>query len=230
MAKRALVGESETVTASARFVEKLAHFGDGLPGKNDAGDAFAAGGKGNFHAGQTVPTVATARRTGCLLDWAALQVDAVEVVTGFFRAHREAGAVDQALEGCGGEGDLRGQIGGGHLREVADGQAAEFEVGAASADGELVLARGAVEFDFGAIRQLADDFVEHRGGGGGGAGGRDFGGEALGQFDFHIRRGEEEFALRGLEEHVGENGNGVATFNHALHVGRGLSSGRRVRW
>jgi hypothetical protein len=49
-----------------------------------------------------------------------------------------------------------------------------------------------------------------------------FGRDGFDNIDIEIGCLECEFAARGADEHIGENGNGVAPLNHAVHVSEGL--------
>jgi hypothetical protein len=73
-----------------------------------------------------------------------------------------------------------------------------------------------------AVRQLADDVIEHMRRHGGRATGRDFGGDGAGNLKVEIGRLQAEFRFLGLDEDVGEDRNGIAALDHAMDVAQRL--------
>src|SRR5450830_543903 len=56
----------------------------------------------------------------------------------------------------------------------------------------------------------------------GGAAGRHLGGDAVGDFEIEVSGLQAELAGVGPDQHVGENGDGIAPFDHAVHVAQRL--------
>ena len=74
------------------------------------------------------------------------------------------------------------------------------------------------EHDLGALGQLAHDVVEHVGGDRGRAAWPHFGGDRVDHLKIEVGGFEREFRPVGADEHVAENGNGVAPLHHAMDV------------
>ena len=87
-----------------------------------------------------------------------------------------------------------------------------------------------VEFHARPFGQVADDFVKRSRRRRGASRARH--GDARDIFhhrDFHIGRGQFQRAGRTcFDHHIGEDGDGVATLNHALHMGQRLEQNRPV--
>ena len=79
-----------------------------------------------------------------------------------------------------------------------------------------------LEFELRTVGQLPHDVIEHMGRHRGGAGLRHFGGNALDDLDVEIGGGQLELTVASLEQHVGEDRNGVPALDDALHVGERL--------
>ena len=102
-------------------------------------------------------------------------------------------------------------------REVLLGQAGEVEGRTAGAQHHAAGIFG-LKFDLGPVGQLAHDVVQRMHRRRRGAIGGDIGCRFVGDPDIHIRGREFKLTAIGLDQHVGKNGNRVATFNHALDV------------
>ena len=76
--------------------------------------------------------------------------------------------------------------------------------------------------DLRALGQLAHDLVEHVGGHGGGAARRHLGGDAVDDFEIEVGGLQAELALLGLDQHIGQDRDGVAPFDHAVDVAQRL--------
>ena len=190
-----------------------------LAGDDHARHAGGAIGQRFFHPRQPV---AVGRHRAQHLRAAAIrgvEVDAVQVVARLFRADREAGAVDQLPQLAGGQGEAVGQLPLGHRGEVIHRQHGELGVEAPGAQRHQRVAARVVQLELRRLRQLADDLIQRRGGGGGAALARHGdAGHFLDHRDLHVRRGQLQPAFARLQQDIGEDGDGVAPFHHALHM------------
>jgi hypothetical protein len=155
-----------------------------------------------------------------------VQVEAAEVVAGLLGRHGEAGAVDQADQVAGVDGDAAGQTLGAHLREVAGRQHRQVELRAARLDSQPRIVAGEAQGDVGALGQLADDLVEGVGRGGDLALALDPGRRLVGDLHVEIGGRERHGLSVGREQHVGQDGDGVAPLDHALHMPERLQQRR----
>ena len=74
------------------------------------------------------------------------------------------------------------------------------------------------EHDLRPLRQLAHDVVEHVRRHGGRSGRRGLGGDGVGDFKIEIGRLQAERRALGAQQHIGENRNGVAPLDRAMHM------------
>ena len=72
--------------------------------------------------------------------------------------------------------------------------------------------------DLRAVRELARDVVDHMGGNSGRAFLGDVGRDGLGRLEVEIGALQRQFAALGLDQHIGEDRNGVAPLDDAMHV------------
>jgi hypothetical protein len=102
-------------------------------------------------------------------------------------------------------------------REVVARQGGEIEPGAAGID--LHLALGGVQLDLAPLRKLADDVEQGVGGDGGGAGLGDVRLDRVVDLEVEVGGHQLEAAiLLRLDQHVGEDGDGVPPLHHGLDV------------
>ncbi len=136
------------------------------------------------------------------------------------------GLGDDALEVVGRQAEFVGQGARRHLGEILARQAGQFKARRAGADRQAAAFAGQ-EFDLhlGAVRQLADDVVEHVGGRGGGAVAQDVGGQRLDDLDVQVGGGELQTGLARLDQDVGQDRDGVAALDHALDMVQRLEEG-----
>ena len=110
------------------------------------------------------------------------------------------------------------QVAARHLREVAGRQCLQREAGASGAQRKLVALARCIHFHLGAFRQLADDVVKRVRGRRRAAVGRDRRGHGFDHGKIHVGRRQPQLAARCIHLHVGQDRDGVAPFDHALHV------------
>ena len=119
------------------------------------------------------------------------------------------------------------QLAFGHGGEVLHRQHGEIGVEAPGAQLQRGIAAGMVQLDLGAFGQLADDLVQGGGRGGGAARAGDLHpGHLLDHRDFHVGRGQLQHAVLGREQHIGQDGDGVAALDHALDMRQRLDQDR----
>ena len=149
-----------------------------------------------------------------------MQENAVQIVTGFFCRDRETGAVDQFGQRLGRKFETGRQIAFNDCREIVTRQCRERETAATGLDRHAVI-RG-FQTDLAAFRQLAGDIEQqvrrygdrasafHRGGA-----------HILDHLQVEI--GRHHFDRSGfvsLDQHIRQDRNGVAAFDHRLNVGQ----------
>ena len=108
-----------------------------------------------------------------------------------------------------------GEIAFRHDGEIIHWQACQREFRLARGDGQLAFVTLG-DLHVGAIRQFADDLVEHVCRHGGRALLLHIRRHFLDDGDIHIGRGQVQRAFVGVEAHVGEDRNGAAAFNDGL--------------
>ena len=155
-----------------------------------------------------------------------MQIEAAEVVACLFARHREAGGVDQADQVLGVDHEAVAETIGRHDRKVARGQHRQVELGASGDDLEPWIVARIAQLDLRALRQLADDLVERVGRRGNLA--RAFDTARRLVDDLHVEVGcrERHRVALGRQEHIGQDGDGVAPLDHVLHVSQGLEQSR----
>ena len=129
---------------------------------------------------------------------------------------------------CAGQAELVRQAARGHRGKVLDRQHHQLGGVAAGPQRKLRVAAGMVEFDLGAVRQLADDLIQRRGRRGAGAVAGGCGGHILHDGDFHVGGGQRQLAVPHGDHDVRQDGDGVAPLHHALDVGQRLDQGGAV--
>ena len=193
--------------------EQLLHFRYGLFRHDDAGHALGPGGRVGLGARHAVAIGGDRTQRRGAADLQHVHVDAVEVVARLFVGDGELRAFDQFAQR---RRRNRETMGEGAGLEVGR-QARQVEARAAGGHQQL-LGAFVLEPDLGAIRELADDFVERVRGHRGGAGLADHGRHAFGHLDVEVGGAQVELAVRGLQQHVGEDGVGIAALHHAVDM------------
>ena len=127
-------------------------------------------------------------------------------------------AVDQALDVSGGEREGMRHVARGKIREIAFGQRLQRETRAAGADREHGTVAVGFQHDLRAVRQLAHDVVEHMRRHGGRAAGSGFRGQGLRHLEVEVGRLQRQAGIFGADQHVAEDRNGIAAFDHAMDV------------
>ena len=85
-----------------------------------------------------------------------------------------------------------------------------------------------IERHLGAVGQLAHDIVEDVGRHGGGAGLADLGRHRLGDLEVEVGRLQRQLAAVGAQQHVGQDRDGVAPLDDAVHVAEGVEEVRSL--
>ena len=117
----------------------------------------------------------------------------------------------------------RGQIG-----KIGGGQGLEGESRPSRAHDELSGVAGGLEARLRAIREFAHDIVDHVGRNGRRAILGDVGRDLLGRLEVEIRAFQRQFAVRGFDQHIGEDRNRVAPLDDAMHVPQRLEQDRTL--
>ena len=181
----------------------------------DPGEAMPVGGDRAQHLGA--------------LALGGMQINAVEVVTGFLGADGEPRAVDQPAQRLRREAEPVRQRARRHGREILHRQHHEAGRVPARPQRQLGVAAGMIQFHLGAVGQPADDLIQRRGRRGAGAVAGRAGGHVLHDRDFHVGGGERQLALAHGDHDVGEDGDRIAPLHHALDMGQGLHQRGAVR-
>src|SRR5690606_31289595 len=114
-----------------------------------------------------------------------------------------------------------GKGAGLEIGEALGRQAGQIETRAAGGENHVLPAIG-LEPDFGAVGELAHDFIKRMGRYRSGAGGRDHGRHALGDLDVEVRGAQLDMVFTGLEEDVGQDRIGVAALHHPMQMAQRL--------
>ena len=118
-----------------------------------------------------------------------VQIDSVEIITGFLGGNGEPGPVVQIAQIAGGNGKAVRQIAAGHDREILARKSGQFEHGAARPERELSLVGTGADLDLRAFGQLADDVEQCMRGDRDRPFLRDLGGSLFDHGDIHVGRG-----------------------------------------
>src|SRR5262249_28715633 len=155
-------------------------------------------------------------------DTDGMEIDAVEVIPGLFGGNRELGLLNQTFEIGSADREFVGQFAGCKVRKITLRQGLQREPRAPRTNGDHGAVTRRLQHDLGALRQLADNLVEHMGRHRGGAAGVDLGCQSFGDFEIEIGSLQGELGNLGTQQHIGENWNRVATLDHAMHMGQRL--------
>ncbi len=162
-----------------------------------------------------------------------MQEDAVQIIARFLGRDRKARLVDDLLERLGGQLEAGRQLALGNHGEIVARERGELELGAPCHDRHPAFGGG--EAHLAAFWQLAGDIEQGVRGNGGGAGRLDIGGDMLVDLEIKIGRHQLDGAVRRrFDQHVGEDGNGIAPLDHRLDVAQALQQGcafdRGLHW
>ena len=109
-------------------------------------------------------------------------------------------------------------VAGGKIGKVALRQGLQREAGTAGADRQHRAVAVALQHDLCAVGQFAHDVVEHMCRHGGGAAGSGFRGERLRHLEIEVGRLQRQFGVFGADQHIAEDRDGVAAFDHAVDM------------
>ncbi len=175
-------------------------------------------GKGQVDLRQTM-SVGRDRAQGCGLGASGrVQIDAVEVVAGFLGRDRKLGAVDQPFQvGCRQRKRMR-HVAGRKIGKIVFRQGLQREARAAGADRQHRTVAVAFQHDLRAVGQFAHDVVKHMRRHGGRTAGCGFRRQRLGHLKVEVGGLQRQPRVFGPDQHVAEDRNGVAAFDHAMDV------------
>ena len=203
-------------------VEQAADLVDGLARDDDSGTAGGALRGGRLGEGQSVAIGGDGPQQRDAGLGHGVEVEAVQIVAGLFGRDGEPGLVDQPGEVFLGQGEARARGVGRHDREVAGRQDRQVEFRTAGLDHQTGIVAVVAERDLGTVRQFADDFIEGVGGGGDLALDIHLGLGLVDHLHVEVGGGERQLVVPGAEQDVGQDRNGVAALDDALHVAKGL--------
>lgn len=151
-----------------------------------------------------------------------MNVQAVQIVAGFFGGNGKLSAVDYVFQLFSGNAEIDWQLVAGNDRKIfhSDGGKGKFRAAGGNAQLSFVVGEGNLHFR--AVGQLADDVVKHVSRCGGGAGFNDFGVDDFGDFGVHVGGLKADAVAERLDSYVGKNRDGVSLLNNALHVVEGF--------
>ncbi len=151
-----------------------------------------------------------------------VEIQAVQIIAGLFGRDGEPGLVDQPGEVFLGQGEAGARGVGRHDREVAGRQDRQVEFRAAGLDHQTGVVAVVAERNLGAVGQFADDLVEGVGRGGDLALDIHLGLGLVDHLHVEVGGGERQLVVAGAEQNVGQDRNGIAALDDALHVPEGL--------
>ena len=195
------------------------HLADRLARNDDAGHAGRALGQGEIELRQpmTISCDGTKRRSFSAAG--IVQIDTVQIVARLFGRDCKLRAVDHSLQVGRWQFETVRHLACGEIRKIAFWQSLQREARAPRADRQHRAIAVAFQDDLRAIGQLAHDVVEHmRRHRRRSRGSRDICRQRFRHFEIEVGRFQRELAGLGPEQHVPENWNGVAAFDHAMDM------------
>ena len=160
------------------------------------------------------------------VDLGRVDVNAIQIIARLFRRDRELRLVDQLLQVTCRQRETVRQIAGVEVGEIAFGQGLQVEARAARAQQEPSSLSRHLQRDLRAIGQLADDVIQNMGWQRCRARLTDIGGEAFRDFKIKIGGPELEVSIGGLQQDIGQDRDGVAPFDDAVHMAQRLEKRR----
>ena len=155
-----------------------------------------------------------------------MQVDAVQVIARLLGRDRKPRAVDQAAQFGGRQCEMMRQLAGRHDRIILRRQAGEREGRTPRAQHHLVALADRLQFDLGAVAQLADDVVQRMRRHGGAPFALDTPRHALDDLQIHVGGAQRQLSARlRAQQDIGQNGNRGAPLDDALYMAQGLEKG-----
>ena len=162
------------------------------------------------------------------VDVDGVEENAVEIVARLLGRDRELGVLDQPLELDRREREAVRELARGEIGEVGRRQSLKGEARAAGAQDQLPRVAGGLEARLRALRQLAHDVVDHMRRNGRRAVLGDVGWNRLGSLEVEVGALQRQPAVPGLDQHVGEDRDGVAPLDDAMDVPKRFKQDRTL--
>ena len=203
------------------LLEQPVELGDRFARDDHVGHAVGAVGLGDGDPGQPVAV----GRGGAQLVVDDVEEDPHQIIARLLAGDGEARLLDDLAKRRGGKLEAGRKLALGDHREIVARQRRQVEARAAGDD--LHLALGGGQFDLAALGELADDVEEGVGRNGGRAGLGDVGRHAFVDLQVEVGRHQPDRAvLARLDQHVGQDRDGVAALHDRLDVAEALQEGR----
>src|SRR6185295_18222465 len=138
----------------------------------------------------------------------------------------ETGFFDERLQFTCRHGKAMAELACGQIGEILGRQGLEREAGSSRHYREAAFIGTLLDFKLSAIGQLAHDVVQYMRRGRGAAVTGDLGCHGFHDFDVEIGGGEPQRTFGGLDQHVRQYGNRIATLHHALNMAQSMQEGR----
>ena len=150
-----------------------------------------------------------------------MEENAVQIVARFFGRNRKTRLVDNFAQRRSRQFKAGRQLALGNDREIIAWQRCEIEARPAGIHCHLAICR--FERDLAAFGQLTGDIEQCVCGNGGSAGLFDLRLDGFDNLEIKIRGHQlDPAAVHGFDQNIGQNRNGVAAFNHRLHMAQAL--------
>src|SRR5262245_49170477 len=208
-----------------RVLDQPLHFADRLAWDDDARHAGGAGRRRQLDLGEAMTVGRHRPQRHGVAAAGCVQIDAVKVVAGLLGRDRELRLVDQSLEIAGHQAEAMRHLAGGKIGKIGFRQGLQGEARPAGADGERGAIAQRLQHDLRAVGQLAHDVVEHVRRHRGGAGGAGFRRHALDHLEIEVRGLQAQRRFVRPNQHVGEDRDGVAALDDAVHVTKRFQQG-----
>ena len=199
-------------------LQKLLHFAHRLARSDNAGHADRPFRRRRLDPRQPMAVGRDRAQHRFAVDVHGVEENAVEIVPRLLGRDRELGVLDQALELDRGEREAVRELSRGEIGEVGRRQGLKGEARSAGAQDQLPGVAGGFEARLCALRQLADDVVDHVGRNGGRAVLGDIGGNGLGSLEVEVGALQRQSAIPCLKQHIGEDRDGVSPLDDAMDV------------
>ena len=185
-------------------------------------------GAGGFNPRQPVPVGRdrAQHRRAAAVD--GVEENAVKIVPRLLGRNGELGVLDQPLELGRRQDELVRELARGEIGKVGRRQGLQGEARAPRAQHELASVARRLEARLGALRELAHDVVDHMRRNGRRAVLGDIGWNLLGGLEVEIGAFERQSAVLGLDQHIGEDRDGVAPLDDAMHVPQSFEQDRTL--
>jgi len=151
-----------------------------------------------------------------------VQVDPVEIVTGFLGRDRELRGVDQLADIGSTQRETVAEVAGRQIREIGLRQHLQCEFRTARPDFKRGIVSRGLQDNLRSFRKLAHDVVEHMRGNGRRAWHFNHGRYRLDDLEIQVGRLQVDRVSVGAQEDVGQDGNGVTPLDHPVNVRQGL--------